>query len=361
VSLILIAEDEEAMLDIFGQVLEDLGHRVLRAHNGEVALLLARTERPDLVVSDHMMPRRTGMELLRAMRADERLRDVPFLLLSAAHPQGLEEADVFLSKPVDLDTFESAVLRILREKSASEPSVPAGPSPGASGISVREEMLNWVAHEIKTPLSSARLNAQMLLRKQETHPSADEQRYAEAILVQLDRMNALVSSILDAARLSEGKMVLSPASGDLPTFLQGVVREWGELQPQVEFTLKGVGDRLELSFDAERVRHILNNLLSNAVKYGGESRRVEVLLTLNPGLAIIEVRDWGRGIPAAEVPHIFERFHRAAGSEGGGHGLGLYIASALARLHGGSLSARSNLGEGSTFSLRLPFGRQARA
>ncbi|ATB30573.1 ATP-binding response regulator [Melittangium boletus] len=360
-SLILIAEDEEAMLDIFGQVLEDLGHRVLRAHNGEEALLLARTERPDLVVSDHMMPRRTGMELLRAMRADERLREVPFLLLSAAHPQGLEEADAFLSKPVDLDTFESAVLRMLRESPASEPSVPAGPSPDALGASMREEMLNWVAHEIKTPLSSARLNAQMLLRKQETHASSDERRHSEAILVQLDRMNALISSILDAARLSEGKMVLSPRFEDLTAFLRDVVREWGESQPQVDFMLKGAGDRLELSFDAERVRYILDNLLSNAVKYGGEARRVEVLLTLNPGLAVIEVRDWGRGIPAAEVPHIFERFHRAAGSEGGGHGLGLYIASALARLHGGSLSARSNLGEGSTFSLRLPLGRQVRS
>ncbi|MBM7119476.1 hybrid sensor histidine kinase/response regulator [Archangium primigenium] len=361
-SLILIAEDEEAMLDIFGQILEDLGHRVLRAPNGEEALMLARTERPDLVVSDHMMPRRTGMELLRALRADERLRDVPFLLLSAATPEGRGEADLFLAKPVDLNTFENAVLRMLREHASPEATPPSKArekhAESTLDASLREEMLNWVAHEIKTPLSSARLNAQMLLRRQ-AEATDDERRYTEAILLQIDRMNSLVSSILDAARLSEGKMVLRPETGDLAAFLRGVVREWGELQPQVTFSLKGAGERVELSFDAERVRHILNNLLSNAVKYGGESRRVEVGVTPHPGLVVIEVRDWGQGISAAEVHHIFERFHRASGSEGAGHGLGLYIASALARLHGGSLSAQSTLGEGSTFSLRLPRATRA--
>jgi signal transduction histidine kinase len=359
-SLILIAEDEEAMLEIFAQVVEELGHRTLRAHNGEEALLLARTERPDLVVSDHMMPRRTGVELLRTMRADPRLGSVPFLLLSAAHPRGLEEADAFLSKPVDLDTFEAAVQRVLRSRPAPEPheeAMTAGDRGAHPSGAVREEMLNWVAHEIKTPLSSARLNAQMLLRKQGERGAAEEKKCSEAILRQLDRMNALVTSILDAARLSEGKVALHREPGELTAFLQEVVQEWRELQPQVDFSLKGVEERVALSFDSERVRYVLNNLLSNAVKYGGEQRRVEVTLSLSPGLAVVQVRDWGVGIPASELRNIFDRFHRADGAGGHGHGLGLYIAAALARLHGGSLTAQSELGQGSTFSLRLPFSR----
>ena len=356
-SVVLIAEDEEAMLEIFAQVVEDLGHRTLRASNGEEALMLARTESPDLVVSDHMMPRRTGVELLRMLRADERLKSVPFLLLSAARPRGLEEADVFLSKPVELDTFEAAVEQVLRARAGAAPPREAGPpEPRAERASAtaREEMLNWVAHEIKTPLSSARLNAQLLLRKLGERASPEETKRTETILHQLDRMNELVTSILDAARLSEGKVALRREPGELAAFLQDVVREWRELQPQVDFTLKGVEQPVALCFDAERVRYILNNLLSNAVKYGGESRRVEVELSLTPGLAIIQVRDWGMGIAASELPNIFERFHRAELAGGHGHGLGLYIASALARLHGGSLAARSTLGEGSTFSLRLP-------
>ncbi|WNG13934.1 ATP-binding protein [Cystobacter fuscus] len=355
-SLVLIAEDEDAMLDIFAQIVEDMGHRTLRAHNGEEALLLARTQPPDLVVSDHMMPRRTGMELLRELRADAALREVPFLLLSAARPPGLEEATAFLAKPVDLDTFERAVRQVLRVR---PPDVePRAKAPAADpGGALREEMLNWVAHEIKTPLSSARLNAQMLLRRQAARADPEERRHAEVILRQLDRMNGLVTSILDAARLSDGKMVLRQEPGDFASFLQGVVQEWRELQPQVDFSLEGAEQPLPLSFDAERVRSVLNNLLSNAVKYGGAGKRVELVLSLSPGLAVVHVRDWGQGIAASEVPNIFNRFHRAEGSGGSGHGLGLYIASAIARLHGGSLSAKSSLGEGSTFSLRLPLMR----
>jgi signal transduction histidine kinase len=356
-SVVLIAEDEEAMLEIFAQVVEDLGHRALRASNGEEALLLARTEPPDLVVSDHMMPRRTGVELLRMLRSDARLKTVPFLLLSAARPSGLEEADVFLSKPVELETFEQAVENVLRSHPAKESRQDAMPAAGRaerSSGTVREEMLNWVAHEIKTPLSSARLNAQMLLRKQGERSSTDERRCTETILRQLDRMNTLVTSILDAARLSEGKLALTLEPGDFTAFLREVVQDWRELQPQVDFTLKGEEARVELSFDAERVRYILNNLLSNAVKYGGESRRVEVSLSVSPGLAMVQVRDWGVGIAASELPNIFDRFHRAEVAGGQGHGLGLYIAGALARLHGGSLSVQSTLGQGSTFSLRLP-------
>jgi signal transduction histidine kinase len=203
-------------------------------------------------------------------------------------------------------------------------------------------------------LSSARLNAQLLLRRLGETGSTEERQRTETILRQLDRMNGLVTSILDAARLTEGKVALKREPGDLAAFLLDVVREWRELQPQVDFTLRGAEQPVELAFDGERVRYILNNLLSNAVKYGGESRRVDVTLTVTPGLALVQVRDWGVGISASELPNIFERFHRAELAGGQGHGLGLYIASALARLHGGSLAAQSTLGEGSTFTLRLP-------
>ena len=182
----------------------------------------------------------------------------------------------------------------------------------------------------------------------------DESRSAEAILRQLDRMNGLVTSILDASRLADGKLELKKVPTNLGPFLQELVQDWREMQPELDFQLD-LGEPVEpLLLDAERVRQVLNNLLSNAVKYRGESRRVEVGVTLSPGLVLIHVRDHGVGIPANALPHIFERFQRADADRGRGHGLGLFIASALARLHGGSLSARSNLGEGSTFILRLP-------
>ncbi|NNB85957.1 hybrid sensor histidine kinase/response regulator [Corallococcus exiguus] len=354
-SLVLIAEDEEALLEVFSEVVEDLGHRVIRAHNGEEALLLARTETPDLVVSDHMMPRRTGMQLLHAMRSEPTLSDVPFLLLSAARPQGREAAQTFLAKPVDLTTFEQAVSNALQYREATRTdAAPAAREPVSSVSLAREEMLNWVAHELKTPLSSARLNTQLLLRKVQKRGIDDERRSAEGVLRQLDRMNGLVTSILDASRLADGKLELKLAPTDLTLFLQELVQEWRELQPEMDFSLHAVEAVEPLMLDAERLRQVLNNLVSNAVKYSGTSRHIELGVALNPGLVLIHVRDWGVGIPAGALPHVFDRFQRADEDRGRGHGLGLFIAAALAKLHGGSLSARSTLGEGSTFTLRLP-------
>ena len=354
-SLVLIAEDEEALLEVFSEVVEDLGHRVIRAHNGEEALLLARTETPDLVVSDHMMPRKTGMQLLHAMRAEPTLSDVPFLLLSAARPLGREAAQTFLAKPVDLSTFEHAVSSALQNHQAARQEGPPAAREAPNTLSLaREEMLNWVAHELKTPLSSARLNTQLLLRKVQKRGIDDERRSAEAVLRQLDRMNGLVTSILDASRLADGKLELKLQPTELTPFLQELVQEWRELQPEMDFSLHALDPVEPLMLDAERLRQVLNNLLSNAVKYSGTSRHVEMGVTLNPGLVLVHVRDWGVGIPANALPHVFDRFQRADEDRGRGHGLGLFIAAALARLHGGSLSARSTLGEGSTFTLRLP-------
>lgn len=350
--VVLIAEDEEALLDIYAELVEGLGHRAVRAHDGEEALLLARTAPPNLVISDHMMPKRTGIELLRALREDDRLGGVPFLLLSAARPRGLEEADRFLAKPVDLETFESAVTESLGAQPRAVEPVP--PAPARLTPSTRDEMLDWVAHEIKTPLTAARAQAQLLLRKNPEARPEDVARHAASILRQLDRMNALVTSILDAARLSDGRVRLEPSPGDLAAFLTEAVAEWREQHPGIDFALTGVEEPVPMAFDAPKLRQIADNLVSNAVKYGGRAGRVAISLSLNPGLALVSVRDWGAGIPASEVPNVFDRFHRADETDGRGHGLGLYIASALARLHGGSLAVLSEIGEGSTFTLRLP-------
>ena len=354
--LVLIAEDEQAMLELFGDVIEHLGHRTLRAQNGEDALLLAQTERPDLVISDHMMPRRTGVQLLRALRSDPELASVPFMLVSAARPQGMEEADTFMSKPVDIDAFEGAVTKALGRQDVARHRADRRRSdrPDRAGDAAREEMFNWLAHEMKTPLGAARMSVQLLVRKlEESEGAATEKKLSATIIRQLDRMNALMTSILDASRLSEGKVRLNLAPVELRELVQDVIDDWRELQPDASLTLEGGDERAEVTADAERLRHILNNLISNAIKYSGAVKRVLITVRLSAGAALIEVRDWGEGIAASKLRTIFDRFHRADAADGRGHGLGLFIASALTRLHGGTLVAHSEVGKGSTFTLRL--------
>jgi two-component system sensor histidine kinase/response regulator len=355
--VVLVAEDEEALLEVFSSVITDLGHSVLCAQAGDQALGLARAHQPDLIISDHMMPGMTGVDFLRSVRQDERLAATPFILVSAALPQGAHEANAYLAKPVSLEKFESAVQEGLLAAVAREgrpEGVPLTQAPETALNLARAEMLSWVAHEIKTPLSSARLNLELMIRQLSGDGADAQRRRGMVALQQIDRMATLVSSVLEASQLSDGHLTLQREPCDLAAFLQGVARYWRDTRPDFEFALSLPSETVTALVDPERVRQILNNLVSNAVKYGGTSTRVELALERSPGRVAIAVTDHGKGMDAAELPRIFDRFHRAEGSAGQGHGLGLYIAAALARLHGGTLQVRSQRGEGTTFTLSLP-------
>src|SRR4051812_19773134 len=112
-SLVLVADDEPAVLEVLSEVVEDLGHDVVRAHDGREALVIAKAQVPQLVVTDHMMPRLSGVDLCRQLRLDATLKDVPIILLSAALTQGVPEAQAFLSKPFELTDFEQVVRQTL--------------------------------------------------------------------------------------------------------------------------------------------------------------------------------------------------------------------------------------------------------
>src|SRR5438105_1014256 len=109
-SNVLIVEDEEPLLEILADVTRDLGHTVITAQDGDEALRLARKKAPDLIVSDYMMPRRSGVELLHALRAEAALAEIPFVMMSAARPVERAEATRFLAKPLILADYEKTII-----------------------------------------------------------------------------------------------------------------------------------------------------------------------------------------------------------------------------------------------------------
>jgi two-component system sensor histidine kinase/response regulator len=355
-SVVLIADDEEPTLEILSEVVSGLGHRVLRAHDGEEALTLARSHGPDLVITDFMMPRKSGIDLIRGLRASGGLACTPVILISAATPRAAAEATRFLSKPVQLDTLEDEIGKLLADKRPqpmlAEPTAVPVVVPVPAGQ--RPEPLNWVAHELKSPLSAVRMSAELLRRRLEVIGDERDRGRVQVMLRGLDRMTDLINSVLDASALGEGKVVLRRARVDLIALVQRVVSLWRDLHPEFAISLSAPSSPCELSIDDGRLQQVLDNLLSNAIKYGADAKRVDVSIVCEAGQAVIGVRDHGPGIPAGELPHLFERFHRAEEANGKGHGLGLYIAAALAKLHGGTLRARSEPGAGATFSLILP-------
>ena len=198
------------------------------------------------------------------------------------------------------------------------------------------------------------MSAQLIRRGLDTgEKTGPLRRRIEIVVRQLQRMDQLVVSILDAARLQEGKLGLKSTRVDMCALMTHATDFWRDSYPENKFELNLPNTPMFVQADSERVRQVLDNLVSNAVKYGLPSLIVELELAVADELIAVRVTDHGRGIPGGRIAQLFDRFHRV-GAGGRGHGLGLYIARALARLHGGELQAASDEGRGSTFTLSLP-------
>jgi CheY-like chemotaxis protein len=195
-SLVLVADDEPAVLDALSQVVEDLGHQVVRAHDGKEALQLARARKPNLVVTDHMMPRLSGLDLVRQLREDDGLRDVPVLLLSAALPPGSSsEARAFLPKPFELSEFEQLVSGLLAE-SSERAATAAGnqiPEPPATA----EDRLQWLTHQLVSPIALMRGRVELMRRSADlaAPPDALRQQLGELERA-LDEVERLVQKVM---------------------------------------------------------------------------------------------------------------------------------------------------------------------
>jgi signal transduction histidine kinase len=209
------------------------------------------------------------------------------------------------------------------------------------------------SHEMRTPLAGIRATAEGAL---ERDASAAEMRSSlEAIVVSTDRMARLTSDLLLLARTDD--RLLEP---HLQTFdLSVAVAEVLDAVRQASTSNRAADVRLAsdllVSGDADEVRQAIANLIDNAYRYGGPEATVRVTTRASDGDAIVEVADDGPGIPPTDLPRIFDPFYRVRADAGGpaGSGLGLAIAKSIVERSGGSLSATSRMGAGTTFVLSL--------
>lgn len=213
------------------------------------------------------------------------------------------------------------------------------------------------SHELRTPLTSISGYARMLEDWGLENPKASRRAVA-AIRKESDRLRELAESLLALTRGDEGAPLML-ARHDLAAVVREAVESArGAASQGLTVEFEPPDTPIEATFDEEKVRQAVTILLDNAIKYtpadppGG---RVTVTIGERGGEAELAVADTGIGISAEQLPLVFERFHRADEARAtGGAGLGLSIASQVAEAHGGTIHAESRLGEGSTFTLRLP-------
>ena len=212
------------------------------------------------------------------------------------------------------------------------------------------------SHELKTPLTILKGEMEIALRSK-----GDMEHMREALissLEEIDRMSSIVMNLLDLAKMDveKGALPMGPVSIDK------VLAERFEYfrRPAADKSIELVLTRsvpAVVKGDPVRLSQLLSNLIDNAVKYTGRGGRVELLLDIEGADAVIRVKDTGMGIPAADIPYIFDRFYRVnqarSGGEGGA-GLGLSICREIALAHGGAITVESEPGFGTTFTATLP-------
>jgi len=225
---------------------------------------------------------------------------------------------------------------------------------------LKEDFISAAAHDLKTPLTTLVAQAQFLERRAVTEPSAPADITGiRRIVLEARRLSALVVELLDAARLEQGKLVGEREPVDLVELARDVAGR--DTYQGRRITLSADGPVVG-NYDPRRLGQVLENLVENAVKYSPEDSEVRVAITTRDGLARIDVTDQGIGIPAADLPQIFERFHRGTNVDDrrfAGMGLGLFICKGIVEQHGGHISVDSRVGTGSTFHVVLPLGGAA--
>jgi PAS domain S-box-containing protein len=222
----------------------------------------------------------------------------------------------------------------------------------------RSDFVATASHELRTPLAAVYGAARTLRRTDIELPPAQRDRFLEIIESETERLTAIVSQILLAGQLEEGRVDLATSATDLRPLAESVLDSTRLRAPEeVELKIEENGDSSVALADEDKLRQVLVNLLDNAVKYSPDGGEVTVELGSAPGLVTLTVRDGGLGIPPGEQDRIFEKFYRLdpAQTRGvGGSGLGLYISRELVSRMGGRLSVRSRPGEGAAFTVELP-------
>ncbi len=228
-----------------------------------------------------------------------------------------------------------------------------------AAVQLRDQFFSIASHELKGPLTVLLGHVRLLLHRinQQNTLGEREMRGLQAIVDQAERLNRLISILLDAARIDRGQLQLELAVLDLTALL---CRLTDELQPaliQHHLALALPGEALIVRGDELRLEQLIQNLITNAIKYSPEGSKIEVNLQRSGKTALLMVHDHGIGISAEDLPQIFKRFFRARNAvhyQASGMGVGLYVAREIARLHGGSLTVQSEYGYGSTFSFSIP-------
>lgn len=224
---------------------------------------------------------------------------------------------------------------------------------------MKSDFVATVSHELRTPLTSILGFSKTLLRSDTNFPDASRESFLLEIVREGERLARLIEDVLSVSRIEAGSLRLDLKPVEAAPAVQHVVTNVSRLTSIHNFVINVPDGMRQVQADPDKLHQVLLNLIVNAIKYSPDGGPIIVSAEDGDEVILFSVSDEGVGISPEHIPHVFERFYRAARPRGGvaGTGLGLYVSKSLVEEMGGRIWAESTVGEGSRFFFELPVAR----
>jgi two-component system sensor histidine kinase/response regulator len=365
---ILIVDDVVSNVLLLKILLTNEKFQVCTASNGNMCIELAKSEHPDLILLDVMMPDLNGFDTAVILKKDPETQEIPIIFLTALNnPSDLVKgfqvgANDFLTKPFNKEELVMRVMHQIQLVAAKRIIVKQNEELKRT-ISNRDKMYSVIAHDLRSPMASIRMVLNLAVNVVSRDIVGDE------IFELLDKANReseethdLLDNLLKWTKSQTGRLSVVYQDLDLDDIVPGVVDIFKVIAEMKKIDLKYLpaDEKLIVHADNDMIKTIIRNFLSNAVKFTPEGKAIEVFYKREGDFARISVRDYGVGISPERVESIFHTGETTYGTGGEeGSGLGLQLCQDFARKNGGDAHVESTLGEGSTFSFTIPLTKQA--
>jgi signal transduction histidine kinase len=371
--LILVADDVPANVEVLHDQLAALGYRVVTAGDGPSAIEQCFAERPDLCILDIAMPagylgggdRYTGLEVCRRIKRDPRTARIPVIFVTALSDttdrvKAIEAGgDDFLTKPHNRQILGARVRSLIRLKNATD-ALEESYRKLRELERVRDDLMNMIVHDLKTPLTSVLASLEMVLdgdfggvAESARGAIADAESRAKELL-------ALIEDLLEVARIEEAVVELKLEPLAPAAFLAELVQEWSVRfeQERARVSVQVAADAPVIRADRRLLRRVFSNLLQNALVHTTNGVAIALSAERDAAAGVrFAVSDTGPGIAPEYHELIFRKFERVqrADSRGGRNsGLGLAFCKLAVEAHGGRIWVQSTVGQGSRFYVLLP-------
>ena len=222
---------------------------------------------------------------------------------------------------------------------------------------LQRNFVSMASHEFRTPLTIIDGHARRLVKTKDSVTADEIGERAGKVRAAVLRLTHLIDNLLNSARLIDGGAApyFHPAEMDMAALLHEVCQVHREMTPGAQITEQLAQTPMPMAGDAKLLFQVFSNVLSNAIKYSPHGGAITVAAEVTAGEAVVRISDRGIGIPAADLVHLFERYHRGSNVSGiVGTGVGLYLVKMAVELHGGRVEVDSKEGDGARFTIRLP-------